>query len=73
MKRCVGAIALALLAVALGCTETPSDIPECVLPGSACLSPDGGANDAGDAAADAVTDGGLDASALDASDGATGD
>jgi len=33
---------LTLTALALGCTETPSDLPECVGPNSSCPSLDGG-------------------------------
>jgi hypothetical protein len=65
----VGLAALVLIAVGSACTETPSDIPECVLPGSGCPSLDGGV----DAVADATTDGSPDAPPHDASGDALGD
>ena len=58
-------MALTLTAPVLGCTETPSDLPECVGPNSSCPSLDGG-----DDATDAAGDAGL---THDASDGASGD
>jgi hypothetical protein len=66
MKRWGWCVVVALPALAFACTETPSDIPECVAPGSPCPSLDGGL-DASDATTDAAPD------ARDASDGALGD
>ena len=60
MKRLFFFCALGAWALLAGCTETPSDVPECVLPGSYCPLPDGGAEDG------AAPDAGQDAAALDA-------